>query len=177
MKYAVDTIMNPEAFNIMIHLRATELPEVKIRNNYYRYDSTMNRQDYAKIFNFKKPTLGIVKDQGYNPGAAVGFDLQGIIDMFRFKRNASILALQKRLIEQEQEKYVNNRFSKQFVRKITKLPAPELDSFMVHYRPDYAQLQMMNDLELGYWIGKKFEQYKSARYNWRGALYRRREGN
>ena len=175
MKFPVDTISYPDNFNVMIHVRATELPAVKVRNSYYKYDSMMNRQDYAKVFNFRKPTIGVVKNPTYNPGAAVGFDLDEIINMFRVKRNRSILALQQRLVEQEHEKYVNNRFSKQFVRKLTKLQAPELDTFMRRYRPEYELVQQLNDLELGYWITRSFEQYKSTRYNWRGGLYRRRE--
>ena len=175
MKYPVDTISNPDHFNVMIHLRATELPEVKVRNNYYRFDSIQNRKDYAKIFDFKKPGLRLSSNPNYNPGGlTVGFDLDEIINMFRFKRNRSILSLQKRLVEQEHEKYVNNRYSKQFVRKITKLQSPELDTFMNRYRPDYELVTQLNDLELGYFVEKSFEQYKSAKYNWRGGALRKR---
>lgn len=175
MKYPVDTISNLERFNVMIHVRAFDLPEVKVRNNYYRYDSMMNRQDYAKVFNFKKPSLGVVSSPNYNPGASVGFDLDGIINMFRVKRNRSILTLQKRLLEEEEEKYVNSRFSKIFVKKITGLQSPELDTFMRRYRPAYALVKLLNDLELGYYIGQQYEVYKSTRYNWRGGLYRRKD--
>lgn len=175
MKYPVDTISNLERFNVMIHVRAFDLPEVKVRNNYYRYDSMMNRQDYAKVFNFKKPSLGVVSSPNYNPGASVGFDLEGIINMFRVKRNRSILTLQKRLIEEEEEKYVNSRFTKIFVKKITGLQSPELDTFMRRYRPAYGLVKLLNDLELGYYIGKQYEEYRSAKYNWRGGLYRRRD--
>ena len=174
MKYPVDTINNLDNFNVMIHLRATELPEVKVRNSYYKYDSMMNRKDYAKVFNFKKPTLGLSSNPGYNPGGlTVGFDLDEIINMFRFKRNRSILTLQKRLLQQEEDAYINNRYSKQFVRKITKLQSPELDTFMVRYRPDYELVKLLNDLELGYYIEQSFEQYKSTKYNWKGALRRK----
>ena len=176
VKYPVDTISNLENFNVMIHLRATELPEVKVRNSYYRFDSIQNRKDYAKIFDFKKPGLRLSNNPGYNPGGlTVGFDLDEIINMFRFKRNRSILSLQKRLVDQEHEKYVNNRFSKQFVRKITKLQSPELDSFMVRYRPDYELVTQLNELELGYYVEKNFDQYKSVKYNWRGGGLRRRD--
>lgn len=176
MKYPVDTISNFDNFNVMIHIRATELPEVKVRNNYYRFDSIQNRRDYAKVFDFKKPGLRLSNNPNYNPGGlTVGFDLDEIINMFRVKRNRSILSLQKRLVEQEQEKYVNTRYSKQFVRKITKLQSPELDTFMNRYRPEYELVQQLNELELGYYINRSFEQYKSARYNWRGGALRRRD--
>ena len=174
MKYPVDTISNLESFNVMIHVRATELPDVKVRNNYYKYDSVQNRKDYAKVFDFKKPTLRLSSNPSYNPGGlTVGFDLDEIINMFRVKRNRSILSLQKRLVEQEREKYVNNRYSKQFVRKITKLQSPELDTFMVRYRPEYEVVQLLNDLELGYYVQKSFEQYKAAKI--KGYLRRKDE--
>ena len=38
---------------------------------------------------------------------------------------------------QENEKYVNYRFNKNFVRRVTQIYGPALDSFMVKYRPSY----------------------------------------
>lgn len=176
MKYAVDTISSRNNFDVMIHLRATELPEVKVRNRYYKFDSIQNRRDYAKVFDFKKPTLRLSNNPGYNPGGlTVGFDLDEIINMFRTKRNRSILNLQKRLLDQEQEAYVNHRFSKQFVRKITQLNSPELDSFMVRYRPEYEVVLLLNELELGYYVQQCFEQYNATKHNWKGALRRKDE--
>jgi len=174
MKYPVDTISNLDNFNIMINLKATDLPEVKVRNNYYRYDSIQNRIDNAKGFNYKKPSLGITSNPNYNPGGlTVGFDLEAIINMFRFKRNQNMEFLQKRLIDQEQEKYVNFRFSKAFVRKVTLLKSPELDTFMVRFRPSYELVTKMNDLEFGYFIQKQFEIYRRTKNSYRGSLRRR----
>ncbi len=175
MKYPVDTISNTENFNVMLHLRAFDLPDVVVRNSYYRFDSIQNRRDNAKAFDFRKPTLRLSSNPNYNPGGlTAGFDINEIINMFRFKRTASLLNLQRRLLMQEQEKYVDSRFTKPFVRKITRLTSPDLDSFMVRYRPDYETLLRLNDLELGYMIGKNYEQFRSERYNWRGGLRRRR---
>lgn len=174
MRYPVDTISNTENFNVMLHLRAFDLPDVVVRNSYYRFDSIQNRRDNAKAFDFRKPTLRLSGNPNYNPGGlSVGFDINEIINMFRFKRTASLLNLQRRLLMQEQEKYVDSRFTKPFVRKITKLSSPDLDSFMVRYRPDYETLLRLNDLEFAYLINKNYERYRSERYNWRGGLRRR----
>ena len=166
MKYPVDTISNNENFDVMIHVRSFDLPDVKVRNSYYKLDSVQNRKDYAKIFDFKKPGLRLSENPGYNPGGlTVGFDLDEIINMFRFKRNKSIASLQQRLLQQEEDKYIDHRFSPQFVRKITKLNNPELGEFMKEYRPDYEMVQRMNEIELGYFIEKSFEDYKTKKYN------------
>ena len=162
MKFPVDTIVNLEQFNIMIHVRASELPEVRVRNKHYRLDSIDNRREYAKYFNFKKPSLVLSDNRTYTPGAvSVGFDLQEIINMFRFKRNRSLAALQKRLIQQERDKYIDHRFSKSFVRKLTKLQSPELEKFMNTCRPDYEIMLNLNDIEFGYLIQKSFNEYRN----------------
>jgi len=174
-KYPVDTISNTSGFDIMIHVKSADLPEVKVRNNYYRLDSIQNRKDYAKVFDFKKPGIRLSNNPTYNPGGvSVGFDLDEIINLFRFKRNRQLLSLQNRLLQQEQDKYIDHRFSKAFVRKLTKLEPPELDSFMANYRPNYYTLQTMNDLELGYYIEKCFEAYKTYK---RQHSYMRRQEN
>ncbi len=174
MKYLVDTIFNTGSFNVMIHVYATQLPEVKVRNNYYKLDSVQNRLDNAKAFNFRKPSLRLsTSAPGYNPGGVtVGFDLTEIINMFRTKRNRGMENLQKRLVQQEQDKYIDRRFSKLFVRKLTKLQSPDLESFMALYRPQYDLLQLMNELELGYYIQQSYDMFKSGKYNWRGGLNR-----
>jgi hypothetical protein len=164
VKFPVDTIANPDDFVIMIHLKVQDLPTVVVRTKNYRLDSLQNRIDYAKYFNYQKPSLGIVSNNNYLPGSiGSGFDLDEIINIFRTKRNRSLAALQKRLVLQEQEKYVDYRFNKNFVRKLTKLSPAELDSFMLKYKPDFEFVKMVNDLELGYSIQRSFLEYKFIR--------------
>ena len=63
---------------------------------------------------------------------------------------------------QEQEKYVQYRFTKRFVIKLTRLEGEELDRFMDFCKPSYEVLGLLNDLELGYYIQKKFEEFKNT---------------
>ena len=161
MKYAVDTISDPTNFDISIHLKAVELPAVTVRSRDYRLDSIQNRKDYQKYFDFRKPGIKLSTDNTYSPGGAmVGLDLDELINMFRFRRNRNLQFLQNRLVQQEQDRYINYRFSKLLVRKITKLQSPEIDTFMRKYRPDYDLLQQFNDLELGYYIQQHFKEYR-----------------
>ncbi len=135
-KFAVRTMLNPERFNISIHINVAELPNVKVRQRNYKEDSIRNRENYAKIFNFQKPTLGISNSPGNIAGGA-GFDLAELINVFRFKRNKRLANLQKRLIEEEQDKYIDSRFSKRIVLKLTGLNGALQDTFMRKYRPSY----------------------------------------
>jgi hypothetical protein len=164
VKYPVDTITNTSNFEVGLHIEAIFLPPVTVRNNSYKMDSIQNRQDYAKAFNFKKPGIGLTPSYNAVPGGVtVGLDLDEFINMFRFKRNKRMLALQGRLLQQEEDKYIDHRFSKRFARQLTKLESPELETFMAMYRPSYDFLQLVNDLELGIYIQKSFDDYKNRK--------------
>jgi hypothetical protein len=144
IKFPVLKIANPMGFDISLQINVPVMKEVKIRPRIYKQDSIQNRLDYAKIFNYQKPGLKAVTPQY---GAAAGFDLDEIINVFRFKRNRSMLAFQKRLLQEEQEKFVDHRFSKALVRRLTLLKEPELDSFMRLYRPTYRFTLLAGDYD------------------------------
>jgi hypothetical protein len=48
------------------------------------------------------------------------------------------------------------------VIKLTRLEGEELDRFMDFCKPSYEVLGLLNDLELGYYIQKKFEEFKNT---------------
>jgi len=123
----------------------------------YRLDSLRNRQDYAKIFNYQKPTLKTVTPQY---GAAVGFDLDEIINMFRVKRNRSMASFQRRLLMEEQDKYVDFRFNKALVRRLTLLDGAELDSFMRVFKPSYTFTKLAGDYEFRLYIKQALYRFK-----------------
>src|SRR5262245_20940003 len=133
-KFPVVKILNPMSFDISVLVNVPVLKEVKIRQRNYRQDSLQNRLDYAKAFNYQKPGLKVVSPQY---GAGMGFDLDEIINVFRFKRNRSMASFQRRLLEEEREKFISHRFNKQLVRRLTQLDGNELDSFMLVFRPSF----------------------------------------
>jgi hypothetical protein len=148
----------------MIHVMGYDLPEVKVRNSNYRFDSIQNRTDYAKYFNYRPPGIRLSNNQQlFGPaGMTIGFDLNELINMFRFQRNRNLQFLQNRLLAQEQEKYVNSRFTKRFVQKLTHLEGDGLIKFMNFSRPTYEMLGLLNELELGVYIEKRFEAYQKT---------------
>jgi plasmid maintenance system killer protein len=159
-KFPVQKIINPFEFDISIQVNMPLLKEVKIRPRNYKLDSMQNRLDYAKIFNYQKPKIKTVTPQ-YGVGA--GFDLDEIINMFRFRRNRSMAAFQKRLLLEEQDKFIDHRFNKALVRRLTLLEGNQLDSFMRVFRPSYMFTKLSGDYE--------FQQYiKTALYRFKKGL-------
>ena len=157
VKFPVMRIGNPMQFDISLQVNVPVMKEVKILPKNYRLDSLRNRQDYAKIFNYQKPTLKTVTPQY---GAAVGFDLDEIINMFRVKRNRSMASFQRRLLMEEQDKYVDFRFNKALVRRLTLLDGAELDSFMRVFKPSYTFTKLAGDYEFRLYIKQALYRFK-----------------
>jgi len=159
-KFPVLRIANPLQFDVSLQVNVPILREVKIRPRNYRQDSIQNRQDYAKIFDFQKPRITTVTPQY---GMGMGFDLQELINIFRFRRNRSMLAFQERLLLEEEDKYVDSRLNKALVRRLTLLEPPILDSFMRLFRPSYDFTKSADDYQFRLYI-------KQAHYRFRYGL-------
>ena len=136
-KFAVKDMPSITQFDISLGITVKggyrTLKEVIVFARSYREDSMENRQTYADVYNYRKPTIRT----SISPSGAVGADVDEIINMFRFKRNKHLKLFQARLEQQEQDHFVSYRFNKNFVRRITGLQGAELDTFMVRYLPTY----------------------------------------
>jgi hypothetical protein len=139
VKFPVKRIAPGYPLNMSLAVNVDSLPLVVVRPKLYRYDSAENRDEYRKVFEYQ-PDYIVGGDNG-----GVGFNLDML---FNAKKNRQMLALQRRLIEQEQDKYVDHRFNKTLVKRITGLQRPALDTFMRIYRPSYEFIQNCeNDYE------------------------------
>ena len=98
----------------------------------------------------------------YEANAPVGLDLDEFINMFKFKKNKRMLAFQRRLEQEEKDKYIDHRFNKGLVKKLTGLSSPEIDSFMTGFRPTYEMALQFNDLEFGQFIIEAYKYYKAG---------------
>ena len=159
VKYPVLKMNDPLHFDIALHINIKVLTGVTVRPRNYRLDSLQNRIDYAKIFNYEKP--GLRATGGGAPGVGIGFDLDEIIRMFQFRKNKNMLKFQERLIEQEHDKFIDHRFNKQLVRRLTNLSDERLDSFMVVYRPTYEFTVTASDYQFQSYIKNCFEYFKA----------------
>jgi hypothetical protein len=156
VKFPVLKIVNPFSFDISLQVNIPVLKEVRVKPRNYRQDSLQNRQDYAKVFDYRKPGLRPGTPQY---GAGMGFDLDELINVFRFKRNRSMLSFQKRLLQEEKDKFVDHRFSKALVRRLTPLTDGELDTFMMIYRPPYEFTLLTSDYDFQEYIKESYRRY------------------
>lgn len=119
-----------QPFDMALAINIDSLPAAYVRGNNYYLDSLQNRKDYAKAFNYSSNYLTNMKTN--RGGMGIGLNL----DMFlNGKENRRMEALQKRLEQEEEDNYIDHRFSKAVVRRVTGLTQPALDTFMAEYRP------------------------------------------
>ncbi len=150
--FPVATIQDTRHFDISIRMpikgKYKVLKEVTVFAKTHKQDSLENRQTYADVFEFQKPGV----ETSVSPDGSVGADVNQLINIFRFRRNKRLKAFQQRLEQQEQDKYVDYRFNKLFVRRITGLQSPLLDTFMVWYRPDYEFTRSSDEITFNQYI-------------------------
>ncbi len=160
-KFSVKTVEDPFHFDISLRVtvrgKYTTMKEVVVFAKSYREDSIENRRTYANAFDFRKPTIR----SSTTPDGMVGADVDELINIFRFRRNKRLKAFQARLEKQEQEKFVNYRFNKTFVKRITHLDGAELDTFMVRYLPTYEFASQADEITFNKYILIASYQFKA----------------
>lgn len=159
-KFAISKIANYNDFDISLQVHVFEkfrlLKEVKVFSKLYKQDSAENRQAYSKIFNYQKPGI----KSTYSPGMSAGFDLDELINIFHFRRNKMNLAFQKRLIDEEQDKYVDYKFNNTLLKRVTGLSDESLEKYKREYKPPYEFVTTASELEFYEYILKSSAQFK-----------------
>jgi hypothetical protein len=131
-KFPVKDIPLNQSFDISLQVAVELLPAVVVRQNNYRQDSLENRNEYRKVFDYEPDYLS-----GQGSGFGVGISLSALLSGKKIRR---MEALKRRLEQEERDKYIDHRFTKALVKKVTGLKSPALDTFVLHYRPSYETL-------------------------------------
>ncbi len=71
-----------------------------------------------------------------------------------------MLSFQQRLLLEEEEKFIDHRFNKALVRRLTLLDGTELDNFMQLYRPSYSFTKFAGDYEFQLYIRNAYSRFK-----------------
>ena len=164
-EFAVSEIIDMNNFDVSIQVRVfgkfKTLKEVRITSKTYREDSIENREDYDYIFNYQRPGVQ-TSVSGYTGNA--GIDLDELIDIFRFRRNKDLRMMQERLIGEEQDKYVDYRFNKTLIKRITTVDSTDIDAFMKRYRPSFYFAQTSSIADFYQYILDASYQFKAQKH-------------
>lgn len=148
MLFPVSTIRYPAGFDIALQVRVQDryqtLKEVVVIGKSYRQDSMENRERYKKIFEFE--------GGGLQTTSAGNLDPNSLISAFKFRRNKVMRSFQNRLVLEEQQKFIDSRFTKGLVRQITGLNDRDLERFMTLWRPSYEMVAFNDEYQFHKYI-------------------------
>lgn len=158
-----DTLQNKELLN-----------PVTVYTNPYKADSIRNRKVYESIFDYRKKPLNM-GDNKWNRtimvmGKKVSLDPQKSLSLLDINSLSHVIAskkdkqkqtLQARLVQEEQEKYIDHIFTPALVERFSNIHDDDsLHSFITRYAPSYTELQSMNELDLGKYIMDKTKLFR-----------------
>nr|MBC7613243.1 hypothetical protein [Pseudopedobacter sp.] len=141
---------------------------VKAKRDYLR-DSLSFRNDYSSIFNYKHQPLKdfvVHRDffsevptfKGQSANNIAVFNLLSLLNLVNSK-NEPVSKLQQTLLKEEDQDYIDRRFTKQIIQQQTGLTSDSLFIFINKYKPDAIKLKGMNDYQLGTYIKEAFKEY------------------
>lgn len=146
MKLPVKAVPLNRPYDMSLHVEITTLPTVVVEEKRidYQTDSAAFREEYRKVFDYSPEYISSA-----NGGVGVNIDA-----LFHMKRIQRMEKFREQLVEIEQQKYIDHRFNKPLIQKLTGLKPPVLDSFMIQYRPTYDMLMRFEN---------QYEYYKYIR--------------
>jgi hypothetical protein len=160
-KYPVLKIADITRFDIALRLKTDVMKVVRIKTRNYKEDSAQNRKDYAKAFNFERPSFGSMTSV---TSSGVGFDIGEIIRLFQFRKNRSMEKFKERLEQEELDKFIDHRFTKGLVKRLTGIAnEEELSDFMKKYRPTYEFTAGTSDYDFQFFIKIAYDEYKKTK--------------
>jgi len=156
--FPVKQINYPAGFDVALQIvvqdRYQTLKEVVVVGKSYRQDSLENRERYRKIFELSPNGLQITSSGNLDPNS--------LIASFKFRKNKVMRSFQNRLITEEQEKFVDSRFTKSLVRQITRFNDRDLERFMKLWRPSYELVAFSEEYQFYQYILDASRYFKSG---------------
>ena len=160
-KYPVLKIADVTQFDIALRVKVDVMKEVRIKTRNYKDDSVQNRRDYAKAFDFRRPSLGTMTSV---TSTGAGFDVAEIIRLFQFRKNRNMEKFRERLEQEERDKFIDHRFTKGLVKRLTGIQKEEeLSDFMKKYRPTYEFTAGTSEYDFQFFIKIAYDEYRKTK--------------
>jgi hypothetical protein len=143
---------------IYLDIRPQELQAVRVGQfSNYQLDSMDRRKEYAWVYDHENTPRFARDRQG---GDGVGITM----NIFRNSSSAAKqrIHLEKRLAKEEEDYYVDSRYNKDYVAKITHLKGDSLKDFMRRYRPSYDYCRKAANVDILVYISDSYKQYMKA---------------
>ncbi len=144
---------------LRLQTQVLDLERVEITRRDYRRDSLERREEYRQAFNFRRPRF---TEMVMIVPTGMAFNIHKVYQGLSFKKNKRKERFRSRLINYEQELYIDHLFTPQLVAQYTNLEGDSLQYFMKTYRPAYQQLNNMAGYDLLFYIKQSAARYRQG---------------
>jgi hypothetical protein len=144
-------------YDVTLLMKIVTLEIVKVTSSYY--DDSLNRRNYYQGIFKKQPGI-----TGFNrPEKGFGVTLSPLSYLSKAAKQKR--ALKKRLLQQDQDDYIDRSFPKEWVERLTGLKGDSLSLFMYRYRPSYLFCRKNGRQEMLIYINDKLKEFKKPESN------------
>jgi hypothetical protein len=138
-------------YNMLLAPNVVALPGVEIDElSKYEADSIERRKDYAFILDRKHP-VKLMNEKRQEDAPGLNFSPIGYFS----KGEKQKRKLKKRVIEEDEEEYIDARFPRSRVAFLTRLTGDSLQQFMLRYRPSYKFCRATDNQKMFLYINDK----------------------
>lgn len=147
-----------QKMQVFLHVQKYLLPEVQVmahRNP--KLDSLNRRFENAEIFNYRRPSVAsTIVGSLFHP-------ISGLEYLANTAKRKRLRRFQADLIEDEHDRYVDSRYSRQQIADLTGLEGDELEKFRRNYRPSYEEIQKFTEYDMLVYIKDSYKSYLRQR--------------
>lgn len=141
------------SYDVFLEIKPQTLAAARVEFSNYQLDSMDRRTEYAWVY-----------EQGHEKRFEHQRQGDGVGVQMNIFRNTSTGAhqrekLEKRLNKEEQDYYIDFRYSKEYVAKITHLSGDSLKMFMKKYRPSYDYCRKAATVDILVYINDCYKQF------------------
>ena len=142
---------------VLLDLRPVSLQPVTVGSlSNYQLDSLERRQIYSWIYEQERQPVVEPQRQGDGVGVELNVIPHGSSEV------RQRLKLKKRILREEEQHYVDFRFSADYVSHLTNLRSDSLKQFMEHYRPTYDFCRKAAGVDILVYISDSFKKFKNG---------------
>ena len=150
----VTSVLLSGDYPVYLEVRPQTLQTVRVGQlSNYQLDSMARRQEYSWIYDHGEQKL--VEKERHGDGVGVNLAIF---------RNASTIdkqreRLKKRLMKEEEDDYVDFRYSRDYVSRLTHLSGDSLSKFMANYRPSYEYCRKAATVDILIFVNDSFKKF------------------
>ena len=146
-----------DGYNVYLTPNMVELPSVRVGDqSNYQLDSIKRKEDYAWLDKVHREKLAGGKR--WSDGVGISLSPLSYYNHVEVQRRR----LRRRLKQEETDYFIDSKFPRAYVARVTGLQGDSLQTFMFRYRPSYKFCRRASNEDMLFYINESLKKYHGA---------------